>query len=477
MVNHPVFARFAEDLGIKLTWDGQFKATNTVKVVNSGFLTSYPWKLSGVLTIPTAHALGQFTGGSNTATVWMEFTVNNRVDKETEGRDNAYLCTKNQLALIQTGHSSGQATDDERKVLANTMFYLKQVTNATETVDKSATDMEQPGLCEVSNVQRNEEGITLEVRAEDFGTKYYYYVEAVPQSMEEELRRESQTAETVVLSGIQGYQIAVNTSQEPCEEAAFGEVLYTQNNSLSIPEELLGEGTHLHIRAVDNHGNAGKETLIILPEKEDRAWLHTGYSLFGSQGVTVYCSTLHTAGDVYSGLDVTFGGSNIVVNGACNAVGRINAYVGSAHFAGQNDGCEPCSMPDYDENLRRLVTDAETINTLNVYNSRQMEEAVYCKQMVCAYCPEFILKDSLVCEGNINLGVNKGVFGSGKPVAVYSANGNISINASKFVGAGIIYAPNGTVTINVAELDYSGSIIAKQIILQGSVLQVNEVAE
>jgi len=87
IVNHPQFARFAEDLGIKLTWDGQNKKIDTVKVVNTGFLTSYPWKLTGVLTIPETHTLGQFTGGSNTATVWMEFTKNNRVDTETGGRD------------------------------------------------------------------------------------------------------------------------------------------------------------------------------------------------------------------------------------------------------------------------------------------------------------------------------------------------------------------------------------------------------
>ena len=29
--------------------------------------------------------------------------------------------------MIQTGHSMGNSTEDERKVLANTLFYLKQI--------------------------------------------------------------------------------------------------------------------------------------------------------------------------------------------------------------------------------------------------------------------------------------------------------------------------------------------------------------
>uniref|UniRef100_UPI00261F0AC5 four helix bundle protein n=1 Tax=uncultured Capnocytophaga sp. TaxID=159273 RepID=UPI00261F0AC5 len=40
-----------------------------------------------------------------------------------------YLTTWNNTAMIQTGHSNGESTEDERKVLANTLFYLKQLTN------------------------------------------------------------------------------------------------------------------------------------------------------------------------------------------------------------------------------------------------------------------------------------------------------------------------------------------------------------
>ena len=55
-----------------------------------------------------------------------------------------YLTTWNNTAMIQTGHSMGQSTEDERKVLANTLFYLKQLTHKTEILDNSARDIADP---------------------------------------------------------------------------------------------------------------------------------------------------------------------------------------------------------------------------------------------------------------------------------------------------------------------------------------------
>ena len=55
-----------------------------------------------------------------------------------------YLTTWNNTAMIQTGHSNGQSTEDERKVLANTLFYLKQLTHKTEILDNSARDIADP---------------------------------------------------------------------------------------------------------------------------------------------------------------------------------------------------------------------------------------------------------------------------------------------------------------------------------------------
>jgi len=472
IVNHPQFARFAEDLGIKLTWDGQNKKIDTVKVVNTGFLTSYPWKLTGVLTIPETHTLGQFTGGSNTATVWMEFTKNNRVDTETGGRDNAYLCTKNQLALIQTGHSKGKATDDERKILANTIFYLKQVTNATEIVDKSALDMQEPSQTEVISVKRNEQRLAVEIVAEDYGTKYFYYVEGLPQGQEnEELIRKSRIIETEIVSGIAGYEVVLNDSVESCMDKESGDLVIAEDGRIIIADELIGDALYLHIRAIDNHGNVGEETVIEIPDND--YWIGTEYGLFGKEGVSVYCSSLNVTGDVYSGKDVTYAGSSIRVDGACTAVGNIFAYVGNVQMGDKVVNGTRKEMPDLQNAIIKRIAVSETTERLAIYSTTHIDNPIYCKQVVEAYCPQLIVNNTIVCEGNINLGVDLGVFGKEKEVAIYSKNGDININATTFSGMGVIYAPNGTVTINVSDMKYTGSIIAKRIMIQGTGIQVS----
>ena len=86
--------------------------------------------------------------------VWIELINGNyiytenftpSVDEQALGANNKYyLTTWNNTAMIQTGHSNGQSTEDERKVLANTLFYLKQLTHKTEILDNSARDLENP---------------------------------------------------------------------------------------------------------------------------------------------------------------------------------------------------------------------------------------------------------------------------------------------------------------------------------------------
>ena len=472
IVNNPVFARFAKDLGIKLAWSGSRKGSSTVKVVNTGFLTSYPWKLTGVLHIPESHTLGQFIEGSNAATVWMEFVVNNSEDTATERTENAYLCTKNQFAMIQTGHSNGKATDDERKILANTIFYLKQLTNETVVVDKSALDMQEPGQSKVKSVKRNENRMSVKVEAEDYGTKYYYYVEALPQGqVNEELNQKSEIVEAEIVSGIAGYRVVLNDSGETCKETEQGELLVPENGDITISDEQIGDASYLHIRAVDNHGNVGEETIIEIPDNDYS--IGTGYGLFGKEGISVYCSNLNIAGDVYSGKDVILGGSRIRIDGACTAAGSINTYVGSALMGDRVANSEYREMPDLQKTIIKRIAVNETIERLAIYNTKCLETPVYCKQTVEAYCPQLIVYNTMVCEGNINLGVDLGVFGAQKEVAIYSEHGDININATTFSGKGVIYAPNGTVTINVSDMKYTGSIIAKRIMIQGTQIQVS----
>ena len=84
-----------------------------------------------------------------------------------------YLTTWNNTAMIQTGHSNGASTEDERKVLANTLFYLKQLTHKTEILDNSARDIANPNKPENIVYKIDEQGNNIiEFRKPEDNRKY-----------------------------------------------------------------------------------------------------------------------------------------------------------------------------------------------------------------------------------------------------------------------------------------------------------------
>jgi len=120
--------------------------------------------------------------------VWMEFIDTERFEadsgwqkevnfdtlpKTPEYNYKYYLTTWNNTAMIQTGHSQGKSTEDERKVLANTLFYLKQLTHKTEILDNSARDIADPNKPENIVYKVDEQGNNIiEFRKPEDNRKY-----------------------------------------------------------------------------------------------------------------------------------------------------------------------------------------------------------------------------------------------------------------------------------------------------------------
>ena len=119
--------------------------------------------------------------------VWMELTEGNYWDEFSEIKNDEqarrelpqdmnlkyYLTTWNNTAMIQTGHSQGESTEDERKVLANTLFYLKQLTKKTEILDNSARDIADPNKPENIVYKIDEQGNDIiEFRKPEDNRKY-----------------------------------------------------------------------------------------------------------------------------------------------------------------------------------------------------------------------------------------------------------------------------------------------------------------
>ena len=147
-------------------YDGAHKNGNTdqggistVRIMKSGYLTKYPWNLGDVNTdlfVPKCHSNHQIPSGR----IWMKFNYN---EMYLDIPANFYLTSWGNCAMIQTGHSNGQATEDEQKIIANTLFYLGQLTEETNAAAYTAEDLAAPDNPEINVREWPEGGLDVSV--------------------------------------------------------------------------------------------------------------------------------------------------------------------------------------------------------------------------------------------------------------------------------------------------------------------------
>ena len=264
---HRNFASLADRLGIICSKNSTFSGSGEVEIVREGTLTTYPWLLRGRLSIPYSHTQGQLSGGNLPGLVWMKYVTTPGIVDEETGADNiGYLVTNNQVALIQTGHWNGPASDDERKIMANTICYLAQFTMKNRCRDATAYDLAAPVLNSIGFRYQGED-LVLCLKARDIGTLYNYYVVAMQENeTSEELHSNSvyHNAKT----GMDGFLIAIDESEDDradlAEKDDEGNYRYFVsaaggNGVFEIPEEYLGSKAYAHICAVDKAGNVSKQ--------------------------------------------------------------------------------------------------------------------------------------------------------------------------------------------------------------------------
>jgi hypothetical protein len=235
-----------------------------VKVARKGLLTNYPYTLCDVgtlMTVPESHSYHEFASGN----VWFSYNGTNSNWDQTKsemttykgktGTNNFYLTTLNNVAMIQTGHSNGLATIDEQKILTNTLYYLAQTTSQTTFDDHSAQDLTAPGKV-TGSVIVSGSSISF-TESVDAGNDYSYKLYTVD-DVNGIKTDTGKTAQATVKTGLKGYSYVINQS-----ENAIGVDTTVEATSASIDVSTLTAGDYyLHIRAVDNAGNASDESVL-----------------------------------------------------------------------------------------------------------------------------------------------------------------------------------------------------------------------
>lgn len=276
------FCKFAAQLGINAPESRSNSLlvaiqSSKVKVNGDGFLLKYPFEfpIGMELDIPSTHTYNQSIPDNSSATKWMYFMEPYTVNINRTGEDgNYYLITNNNLAMIQTGHSNSQSSVDERKIIANTLYNLAQVSVENNATDYSVSDDQAPNKPEAIIRCGNEENLNLKLDAKDKGKEYQFYVEA--DTRDAGLKKSDVVKESIV-SNIAGYFYEVTDS--PTTNLAtrvealkdeYGRIdpneydLYVAPNDDSVEYETAAlttisekntSGKYVHVLAVDRANN------------------------------------------------------------------------------------------------------------------------------------------------------------------------------------------------------------------------------
>lgn len=254
-ISMPNFFKLAHYCDIQTIPHYTVLGSSQITVSKKGLLTNYPWKIGDVgtvLNVPMSHS-NQLAFGD----VWMTYQQPYTYPSSAEatgsggqGTNTFYLTSWSNCAMIQTGHSDGEATPDEQRVTANTLFYLAQITTDTSWNDHKGQDLDAPDKPAISSVTHNSDRTqyTVNYSSQDNATGYQYYVEATGQN--DGVKYDSPVVSASLKTEMKGYSIVVDNNPDTVPD---GSITTTANSyTFSRPS---GSSFYIHIAAVDNSGN------------------------------------------------------------------------------------------------------------------------------------------------------------------------------------------------------------------------------
>ncbi|MCL2247158.1 MAG: hypothetical protein FWC10_08645, partial [Lentimicrobiaceae bacterium] len=257
--SHSYFASLSDKTNLHLDPSVNMERGSTnITAINDGFLLKYPHVIpyNSILSIPLTHSgQRQFAKGI----IWMNFPdplVNPGAFNAPEtllngGTNNFYLTTWNNASVIQTGHSNAASTLDERKVIANTLWYVAQFTTDTTAKICSAFDLAAPNTPTAELRDCN----LIDILSKDNGTSYRFFVKATNTSHYADTCT-SNILDVINKSGLKGFYILedLNPAGTPELSNPFTEFIAAVDNQ-SVTYTVQDITKYIHIQAVDSAGN------------------------------------------------------------------------------------------------------------------------------------------------------------------------------------------------------------------------------
>ncbi len=199
------------------------------------------------------------------------------------------------------------------------------------------------------------------------------------------------------------------------------------------------------------------------------------YALFSgsaAQPFTLSGWKSNFSGDVYTGNNFVYNGSELYINGKVDAAGEVSSNGWKTEITETNNGVAPIQMPDYDAAIEDNAQPYEYFEESPAYvqDRNIVNSSIKVGGEVIISGTTFEGDCYIIAEGNITYNVQD--FNTTGRVFLYSKNGNITINGSQININGAMYAPNGNVTFNTYDTTVTGFVCADTINFNGSIFNI-----
>lgn len=213
-------------------------------------------------------------------------------------------------------------------------------------------------------------------------------------------------------------------------------------------------------------------TIHVPALKQDKTLEYTIFSGSNTADLNLYGWKSSFNGNVYTGKNFNYGGSEFYVDGRIDAVGNIITNGWKTEITERCENVEKESMPELDASIHEMAFPFETFDQSPTYvqDKNIINSSIKVNGDVVISGTTFEGDCYIIAEGNITYNVQS--FNSAGRVLLYSRNGNITINGSQINVNGAMYAPNGNVTFNTYDTTVTGFIYSDSINFNGSIFNI-----
>ncbi len=228
----------------------------------------------------------------------------------------------------------------------------------------------------------------------------------------------------------------------------------------------------------NDEGGTKVETAFSIPEK----WKGLNYALFtsGDETLSLYTNETNITGDVHSNRGFYYQGTKLAVNGTVEAADTVEITTSSGadcqKVSARKEQAETVEMPDitgevyhYCKEHGKVYDQTKSFDS----NALVVEQPVVVEGDVSFNATYFLGKGIIYAKDSITYNVGSLTTPDDSRVLLASENGNITLNGSEINLDAVLYAPNGCVSVNANNFTLNGRIIAKQVRINGTLININ----